>query len=88
VAKRRSARRVKYAGLARQAEQLLQGTRLLSPLPVPQQIRGLPGLRAAFGQRDEDLGEDHGKPSGRFSDMYQRPSWYKGNRFRLCRPRP
>jgi len=78
-------RRVKYRrpGRAR-LEQLLQGTRLLSRAAGAAANPRLPGLRAAFGQRDEDLGEDHRQAiRADFPTWYQRPSWYKGNRFSL-----
>jgi 2-keto-4-pentenoate hydratase/2-oxohepta-3-ene-1,7-dioic acid hydratase in catechol pathway len=65
-----------------EAEQPLRGTRLLSPLPVPQQIRDC----LVFEQHLVNAMNQWEKMTGRKSVpipelWYQRPTWYKGNRF-------
>jgi 2-keto-4-pentenoate hydratase/2-oxohepta-3-ene-1,7-dioic acid hydratase in catechol pathway len=64
------------------AEQALAGTRLLSPLPIPQQIRDClvfeQHLVNAMAQWEKMTGR---KPVPIPELWYQRPSWYKGNRF-------
>src|SRR5262245_3854093 len=65
-----------------EAELPLAGTRLLSPLPVPQQIRDC----LVFEQHLVNAMNQWEKMTGRkpvpIPDLwYQRPSWYKGNRF-------
>jgi 2-keto-4-pentenoate hydratase/2-oxohepta-3-ene-1,7-dioic acid hydratase in catechol pathway len=64
------------------AEQPLAGTRLLSPLPVPQQIRDClvfeQHLVNAMNQWEKMTGR---KPAPIPELWYQRPTWYKGNRF-------
>ena len=65
-----------------EAEQPLAGTRLLSPLPVPQQIRDC----LVFEQHLVNAMKQWEKMTGRqpapISPLwYQRPTWYKGNRF-------
>jgi 2-keto-4-pentenoate hydratase/2-oxohepta-3-ene-1,7-dioic acid hydratase in catechol pathway len=64
------------------AEQSLSGTRLLSPLPVPQQIRDC----LVFEQHLVNAMKQWEKMTGRAPPpipklWYERPSWYKGNRF-------
>ncbi len=65
-----------------EAEQPLAGTRLLSSLPVPQQIRDClvfeQHLVNAMVQWEKMTGR---KPVPIPELWYQRPSWYKGNRF-------
>jgi 2-keto-4-pentenoate hydratase/2-oxohepta-3-ene-1,7-dioic acid hydratase in catechol pathway len=60
----------------------LAGTRLLSPLPVPQQIRDClvfeQHLVNAMAQWEKMTGR---KPAPISPLWYQRPTWYKGNRF-------
>ena len=64
------------------AEQPLKGTRLLAPLPVPQQLRDClvfeQHLANAMKQWEKMTGR---KPAPIPPLWYQRPSWYKGNRF-------
>jgi 2-keto-4-pentenoate hydratase/2-oxohepta-3-ene-1,7-dioic acid hydratase in catechol pathway len=66
----------------RGAEQPLAGTRLLSPLPLPQQLRDClvfeQHLANAMKQWEKTTGR---KPNPIPPLWYQRPSWYKGNRF-------
>jgi len=64
------------------AEQSLVGTRLLSPLPLPQQLRDC----LVFEQHLANAMKQWEKMTGRKPNpipplWYQRPSWYKGNRF-------
>src|SRR5262249_61976845 len=66
----------------RGAEQPLAGTRLLAPLPLPQQLRDClvfeQHLANAMKQWERTTGR---KPNPIPPLWYQRPSWYKGNRF-------
>ena len=64
------------------AEQPLSGTTLLSPLPVPQQIRDCLVFEQHLVNAMKTWEKITGKPSAPISPLwYQRPSWYKGNRF-------
>ena len=66
----------------RGAEQPLAGTPLLAPLPLPQQLRDC----LVFEQHLANAMKQWEKATGRKPNpipplWYQRPSWYKGNRF-------
>ncbi|MBX9826558.1 MAG: fumarylacetoacetate hydrolase family protein [Xanthobacteraceae bacterium] len=63
-------------------EQLLSGTRLLSPLPVPQQIRDCLVFEQHLVNAMKTWEKVTGRPSAPISPLwYERPTWYKGNRF-------
>jgi 2-keto-4-pentenoate hydratase/2-oxohepta-3-ene-1,7-dioic acid hydratase in catechol pathway len=65
-----------------EAEQPLAGTTLLSPLPVPQQLRDCLVFEQHLANAMKTWEKITGRPSGPISPLwYQRPSWYKGNRF-------
>ena len=69
------------------AEQPLQGIRLLSPLPIPQQIRDCLVFEQHLVNAMKTWERITGKPGGPISPTwYQRPSWYKGNRFSFVGP--
>jgi 2-keto-4-pentenoate hydratase/2-oxohepta-3-ene-1,7-dioic acid hydratase in catechol pathway len=64
------------------AEHPLRGARLLSPLPVPQQVRDCLAFEQHLVNAMKTWETITGKPSGPISPTwYERPSWYKGNRF-------
>jgi 2-keto-4-pentenoate hydratase/2-oxohepta-3-ene-1,7-dioic acid hydratase in catechol pathway len=64
------------------AEQALTGTRLLSPLPVPAQIRDCLVFEQHLVNAMKTWEKLTGKPSAPVPPLwYERPSWYKGNRF-------
>jgi 2-keto-4-pentenoate hydratase/2-oxohepta-3-ene-1,7-dioic acid hydratase in catechol pathway len=64
------------------AELPLQGTRLLSPLPVPQSIRDCLVFEQHLANAMKTWEKITGRPGGPIPPLwYQRPSWYKGNRF-------
>lgn len=64
------------------AEVPLQGTRLLSPLPVPQSIRDCLVFEQHLANAMKTWETITGRPAAPIPPLwYQRPSWYKGNRF-------
>jgi 2-keto-4-pentenoate hydratase/2-oxohepta-3-ene-1,7-dioic acid hydratase in catechol pathway len=66
----------------RKAEQRLAGTRLFSPLPVPQQIRDCLVFEQHLVNAMKTWEKMTGRPPAPISPLwYERPSWYKGNRF-------
>ena len=64
------------------AEVPLQGARLLSPLPVPQSIRDCLVFEQHLANAMMTWETITGRPAAPIPPLwYQRPSWYKGNRF-------
>ena len=65
-----------------QASQPLEGTKLLSPLPVPPSIRDCLVFEQHLLNAMKTWEKLTGKPPAPIAPLwYQRPSWYKGNRF-------
>ncbi len=66
----------------REAERPLAGTTLLSPLPVPQQIRDCLVFEQHLVNAMKQWEKMTGRPPAPIPPLwYQRPTWYKGNRF-------
>jgi len=70
------------AAWPRGAEQPLRGTRLLSPLPVPQQMRDCLVFEGHLANAMKQWEKMTGRTPNPIPKLwYERPSWYKGNRF-------
>jgi 2-keto-4-pentenoate hydratase/2-oxohepta-3-ene-1,7-dioic acid hydratase in catechol pathway len=65
-----------------EAEHALSGTRLMSPLPVPQSIRDCLVFEQHLVNAMKTWEKMTGRPPAPIAPLwYQRPFWYKGNRF-------